>query len=70
MKTSYKVYFICWMPDNFGDPSQELDDRTVRTRSFDTKADALEYIDEVKRWQKEWLAKIELKKVVETDEQF
>ncbi len=70
MKTYYKVYFICWLPDNFGNTTTELDDRTERTRYFDTKELAIKYIEETKEWQKKWLAKIELKKVIETDEQF
>ena len=68
-KTYYKVYFICWLPDNFGSITTELDHRTERIRYFDTKEDAVEYIKEAKEGQKEWLAKIELKKVIETDEQ-
>jgi hypothetical protein len=67
-KTYYKVYFICWLPDSFGNITTELDDRTERTKYFDTKEDAIEYIEETKSWQKEWLATIELKKIVETDE--
>jgi len=69
-KTYYKVYFICWLPDSLGNITNDLDDRTARTKHFDSKEEALQYIEETKSWQKEWLAKIELKKVIETNESF
>jgi hypothetical protein len=78
MKTYYKVYHISFLPNWIGDPmieendliTEQLDDRTARTRTFDTKEEAVAYIKETQEWQKEWLAKIELKKVVETDEKW
>lgn len=69
-KTYYKVNFICWLPDSLGNISTDLDDRTARSQDFLTKQGAITYIEETKKWQGHWLAKIELKKVIETDEPF
>jgi len=68
-RTYFKVYHISFAPNGYNDvPTIELDERTERVRTFDTKAAAIAYIEEVKDYTGKWLAKIALSKVVETDE--
>ena len=70
-RTYYKVYHISFAPNGYdNNPTIELDERTERVRTFDAKEAAITYIEETRGWQGKWLAKMELSKVVETDEQW
>lgn len=65
MDDYFVIDFVFWLPDENSRPSKELDDRTRRSKKFNSEAEAKNFVKELFSYEenKGWLASVELKRV-------